>query len=603
MAKAIVIKAPEPDIFEDEFDSIVDPQKMFTQPAWFEEEAYLVANPDVLDSLNANEFSSAYQHYVLHGRKERRPLHGNSTERRNCLMRSKRSTDKSAAKGEVRASVEVVMVSPRGAIMVVGWADDMSAPLEWIKLSGTGWYITLTANRAARFRRPDVEAALGAAGMHSFGFFSFAYMAEDLGALGICKVTLGLRDGREMSADLPVRRVNEIELRNTVLTYVSEAELFGNRQVEAVRLLNGPLGSAIVKHNKDISRDIVAGAYVERFGPQNKKCRGSLVVCLYGKSEYLFLQNALFNGGTGFEDYEMVYVSNSPEMGEKLMKDMLTGTQVYGLTQTLVLLPGNAGFGAANNVAVNYASSDRILIVNPDVFPRDEDWARKHTEVITNLPKAQTQLFGVPLYYDDGTLMHGGMYFEYDTGLTVDKSAMSGSRMVRVEHYGKGAPAWSEEYTKSRPVPAVTGAFISLNRSWFEKLGGFTEDFVFGHYEDADLCLKSIAAGVAPWMHDIRLWHLEGKGSTRLKVHEGGSFVNRGIFSERWDSVIAAGLEGRRPTHPLLNEGSLLDATTNDHLYFPKALEVDETIDKPYPDLNDGARHPESASLQEDDGH
>jgi len=193
----------------------------------------------------------------------------------------------------------------------------------------------------------------------------------------------------------------------------------------------------------------VAGAHVERFGPRGRKFRGSLVVCLYGKPEYLFLQNALFTGGAGFDDYEMIYVSNSPEMAEKLMKDMRTGAQVYGLTQTLVLLPGNAGFGAANNVAVNHASSDRILIVNPDVFPRDEDWARKHTHVVTNLPKIQTEIFGVPLYYDDGTMMHGGMYFEYDTGLTVDKSAVSGRRMVRVEHYGKGAPTWSEEYTKA----------------------------------------------------------------------------------------------------------------------------------------------------------
>jgi hypothetical protein len=590
-------KAPEPDIFEDEFDSIVDLEKLYTQPDWFDEEAYLVANPDVLDSVNANEFSSAYQHYVLHGRKERRPLHGNSTERRNCLMRSKRSAATPAAKGELRASVEVMMVSPRGAIMVVGWVDDMSAPLDWIKLSGTGWYITLTANRAARFRRPDVETALGAAGMHSFGFFTFAYMAEDMGVLGTCKITLGLRDAREVSVDLSVRRLSEIELRNTVLTYVSEAELFGNRQVEAVRLLCGPLGSAIVKHNRDISRDIVAGAHVERFGPRNKRLRGSLIVCLYGKSEYLFLQNALFNGGAGFEDYELVYVSNSPEMGEKLMKDMLTCTQVYGLTQTLVLLPGNAGFGAANNVAVNHASSDRIMIVNPDVFPRDEDWAQKHTQAITNLPKIQTDLFGVPLYYDDGTLMHGGMYFEYDTGLTVDKSAMSGRRMVRVEHYGKGAPAWSEEYTKSRAVPAVTGAFISMNREWFEKLGGFTEDFVFGHYEDADLCLKSIAAGVAPWMHDIRLWHLEGKGSTRLPVHEGGSFVNRGIFSERWDSVIAAGLEGRRPTHPLLSQGSMLESKANADIFLPKVLEANEATNE----LTYGAMNPESTSQQEDD--
>jgi hypothetical protein len=545
-------KAP-PDILDDEFDEPIAPVESYEQPDWFDEEAYLLANPDVLDSVAAAEFPSAYHHYILHGRKERRPLHGTSSERRNCLIRYRRSSDKAVPKAEVRFSVEVALMSPRGGLMVVGWVDDMSVALDWLKLSGHGWHITLTPNRLARFRRTDVEKALGAEGVHSFGFFAFAYAAESLGEADACKVTLCLTDSREVSKELSVRRVSEIELRNTALSYVSDSEFFGNRQVEAVRLLRGPVGGTIIKHNRDISKDIVRGAHVERFGPRDRKLHGSLVVCLYGKPEYLFLQNALFAGGRGFEDYEMVYVSNSPEMGEKLMKDMRTATQIYDLPQTLVLLPGNAGFGAANNVAVNHASSDRILIVNPDVFPRDADWARKHTQIVADRPKMQTEIFGVPLYYDDGTLMHGGMYFEYDVGLSGDASAMTGRRMVRVEHYGKGAPAWSQEFTQSRPVPAVTGAFISMSRGWYEKLGGFTEDFVFGHYEDADLCLKSICEGVAPWIHDIRLWHLEGKGSTRLPVHEGGSYVNRGIFSDRWDAMISAGLEGKRPTHPLLD--------------------------------------------------
>jgi len=579
----MTIGEPPIDIFDDDFHEAVAPRN-YEKPDWFDEEAYLSANPDVLVSVGAAEFASAYHHYILHGREERRPLHGSSPDRRNCLIRQRRGDDR-PQKAELRSSVEVAMMSPRGGLMVVGWVDDMSVALDWVKLSGNGWHMTLTPNRLARFRRTDVEAALGAVGVHSFGFFAFAYAAEPLGDMDTCTVTLGLADAREVVKELSLRRVSEIELRNTALGYVSDSEFFGNRQVEAVRLLRGPVGTTIVKHNRDISQDIVRGAHVERFGPRDRKLRGSLVVCLYGKPEYLFLQNALFAGGHGIEDYEMVYVSNSPEMAEKLMKDMRTATQIYNLPQTLVLLPGNAGFGAANNVAVNHAVSDRILIVNPDVFPRDADWASKHTQIVTDRPKAETDLFGVPLYYDDGTLMHGGMYFEYDVGLSGDAAAMTGCRMVRVEHYGKGAPAWSDEFTRSRPVPAVTGAFISISRAWYEKLGGFTEDFVFGHYEDADLCLKSIAAGVAPWIHDIRLWHLEGKGSTRLPVHEGGSYVNRGIFSERWDAVISAGLEGRRPSHPLLNPDASLKPTvagkpnhstkpatrTRSSLLFPKA--------------------------------
>ena len=540
---------------ENDLDDVTPGAESFEQPEWFDEAAYLLANPDVLESVAAGEFPSAYHHYVLHGRKERRPLFGNSAERRNCLVRSKPISDDPIAQVDIRCSIEVLMISPRGAILIVGWIDDLASPLELIRLRASGWHITLTASRLARFRRSDVEQSLHAGYGHSFGFFAFVYAGEALGS-SACSVSLRLSDGTEYCRDVNVRVVSEIEIRDTVLSYVSTCEVYGNRQVEAARMLCGPLGDAIINHNKDISKELVAGAYVETFGPRKRKRIGSLVVCLYGKPEYLFLQSALFSGNPGFEDYEMIYVSNSPEMAEQLVKDMRIAQIVYEIPQTLVLLPGNAGFGAANNLAVQSASTNRVLIVNPDIFPRDHDWARKHTEVVATMQKSQTQLFGVPLYYDDGSLMHGGMYFDFDSGLSVDKTAMTSRRMVRVEHYGKGTPAWLETYTKPRPVPAVTGAFMSIDRGWFERLGGFTEDYVFGHYEDADLCLKSIASGVAPWIHDVRLWHLEGKGSARSSVHDGGSHLNRGIFSERWGSTISAGLEGPKPTHPLLDPHS-----------------------------------------------
>ena len=190
--------------------------------------------------------------------------------------------------------------------------------------------------------------------------------------------------------------------------------------------------------------------------------------------------------------------------------------------------------------------SNRVMNVNPDVFPRDPAWAVKHTAVI-DAGGEGSRLFGVPLYYDDGSLMHGGMYFEADDALSVVDGQFSRRRLLRVEHYGKGAPPEGTEFVRARPVPAVTGAFISSERAWFERLGGFTEDFVFGHYEDADLCLKSLESGVPAWIQDIRLWHLEGRGSTRLPPHEGGSAVNRWLFSRRWDGFVSRDLLGPAP--------------------------------------------------------
>jgi GT2 family glycosyltransferase len=139
--------------------------------------------------------------------------------------------------------------------------------------------------------------------------------------------------------------------------------------------------------------------------------------------------------------------------------------------------------------------------------------------------------------------MHGGMYFDIDTAPDfAGARAMTG--LLRVEHYGKGAPPDTARFLRARPVPAVSGAFMSVSKPWFEKLGGFTEDYVFGHYEDADLCMKSRNAGCPPWLHDVKLWHLEGKGSSRRAEHEGGSLVNRWLFNKTWGPRIAREMLG-----------------------------------------------------------
>jgi GT2 family glycosyltransferase len=451
-------------------------------------------------------------------------------------------------------SIEALRVSTGGGLFIVGWIDDALDPLVELRLEGDGWALDVARLALARVRRRDVEAVLKSNQRHAYGYWAFVELCREMPRLPTCRVRLRTRFGASVMLEVEGRSVGELELRDLALGYLADSDFFGNPHVCAVACLDGGVADQIVAHNRRVTAGIVANPYVERFGPARRRPKGSLVVCLYGRPEYLFLQNALFAGGVGIEDYELVYICNSPELGERLLNDARIASLVHGLRQTVVLLPGNAGFGAANNLAVNYASSDRIVALNPDVFPWHKDWAKRHSAAVENLPPAQTALFGVPLYYHDGSLMHGGMYFDIDTALVADPGGLSSRELVRVEHYGKGAPPETARFVRPRRVPAVTGAFMSCRREWFERLGGFTEDFVFGHYEDADLCLRSLAAGTPVWLHDIRLWHLEGKGSIRLPVHDGGSFVNRWLFSRRWASEIRNGLLGPAPTHPLLSD-------------------------------------------------
>ena len=454
--------------------------------------------------------------------------------------------DRPIARDDSTISIEAIIVSEAGTALIIGWTDDRESPVGSLLIMAgrdRAWLTTAFG----RLRRSDVESVLQAPPGHLFGFWAVVQLEPKLSVKQPWSVRTRHADGRIRQADCQPRTVRDAELRDTILTHFASAEFYGNRDIESFLALDAGIGAELIALNRRITSAITSGAWVSRYGPERSRYDGSIVVCLFGKSEFLFLQSALFSLAARRERLEFVFVSNSPELTEVLQKESQLAARLYGVSIVLVCLPGNAGFGAANNIAARFARSGRILITNPDVFPRDNDWARRHTDLIEAGPSGQTLIFGAPLFYDDGSLMHHGMYFEVDEGTSVRPDGIFSRPMIRVEHYGKGAPSWTNRYECPRPVPAVTGAFISVDRDWFESLGGFNEDFLFGHYEDADLSLRSLVRDRPVWIQDFPLWHLEGKGSTRRVQHEGGSLVNRWLFGQcvvgRFDQLRPAGAD------------------------------------------------------------
>ncbi len=503
----------------------------------FDEAAYLAAFDDVIVALDTGEFGTAREHFEFHGRREGRLF---DTKYLNALGLGPKTTGPG---GPAVLNIDTIVCSAAGTILVVGWMDDRDNRLESLMIfAGTDTACRSTA--LGRVRREDVNAALGVPAGELFGFWAVVEMGSRLPGGTSLLIRARLQDGHGAQMEAPRATVSDARLRATILGYFAATEVNGNRDIESFLALESGIGAGLVALNKRITDSIISGAWVSHYGPVRASYRGSIIVCLFGKPEFLFLQAALFSQSPGAGDYEFVYVSNSPELTETLEKEARNCARIYGVSIVLVCLPDNAGFGAANNIAARHARSDRLLFTNPDVFPRDTGWAALHTAIIAAAPAEQTAMFGAPLYYDDGSLMHHGMYFEVDAGVSVRPDGIVARPMIRTEHYGKGAPAWSTQFACPRPVPAITGAFISADRAWFESLGGFNEAFLFGHYEDADLSLKSFARGRPVWMQDFPLWHMEGKGSTRRAEHEGGILANRWLFTRQWGAMIAADLNG-----------------------------------------------------------
>jgi GT2 family glycosyltransferase len=528
----------------------------------FNEAAYLSTYPDIADAVQHGVLKSGLAHYIICGKSERRLELAQYRQNLNAQLKVPDRSDASSAAVQAAAvSVDVVIVSESGAVFVAGWTDDRHNPLVAMTLRiSQGARHSWTA--FPRLRRRDVEATLHSTGGYHHGFWAFAGADGQPGprpssrgtacALELC---YGNGDVVEMNRSLGV--VPDTELRDTVMGYLAACEYWGNPSIEAFGSLDDGAGDALIGFSRSISRGFASQALMERFGQTQRRPKVSIIVPIYGIGDYFMLQSAAYSQGRDIAAYEFIYVVNSPELLEPLCREARIVQMIYGLAQTLVVLPGNAGFGTANNIAIRFARGDRLLFLNPDVFPCDPDWARRHLDALANLPEAQTRLFGSSLFYDDGSLMHGGMYFEADAGFHASVGGVTRRTMARVEHYGKGAPPWATQYVASRPVPAVTGAFLSVDRAWYEKLGGFSDDYIYGHYEDADLCLKSLFAGTPAWLHDIRMWHLEDKSSRRPPQHEGGSLVNRWNFSRTWIPKIVPDVLGRTPQHRLLGESAV----------------------------------------------
>ncbi len=525
----------------------------------FNEAAYLVAFPKIGEHIKSGVLKSAHDHYLRRGQAEGRlsqPRYLKALAEQALLSRLAAPATPplpaqtnlapiQTSQAYIPSGVDAMLAAEGGACLVIGWVDDRAAPLSAVSVVLPGGREVRSA-AIARCRRPDAEAAIGCPPGHLLGFYALIELAQP--EPPPAGTTVHLCCGREPIAHTPRPNVMRREtLRDSVFEYIHNATYFGSPIVELFLQLQRGIGNMLLGMNTAISASLTRLAHVERFGAQDKTFAGSIIVCLYGKAEFLFLQAAMFSTASRAADYEYVFVSNSPELAEILQREARMAASLYGLSVTLVFLPGNAGFGAANNIAAAYANSDRILICNPDIFPRDAGWADRHRAIVEALPAEQTQLFGAPLFYDDGSLMHGGMFLARDRGLSVKPTGIIAEDMLRVEHYGKGAPPNTAIYHTSRRVPAVTGAFISADRAWFERLGGFSEEYVFGHYEDADLCMKSWREGGEVWLHDLPLWHLEGKGSVRRSAHEGGSMINRWHFTRTWLPTMLAEFDGADP--------------------------------------------------------
>lgn len=478
----------------------------------FDQDHYLRQNEQAASAVRSGAAETALDHYVGNGLDE------------DCYLVGREILP-------IVGLVERLLVSKSGFCLLIGWAADEGYHGRTFKMAGAEFSVAFAPDAILRHGRADVRAHLKG-GNYNYGFIAFGRCPSP----SLLKQELSLQvDAGAGLFEAGVRPeiVSDKRLLDSLLELLA---LYQSRGIEPLldRFLLGSGGDALRELFQLHVRNSSSNPYVERF--RLKPVTHSLITVLFGTSDPIMFQPLLFRS-QGVDVGEWVYVCNSPEDGDAVLRRARLISGLYDVMITVIVMPDNVGFSAANNLGIERAASGRIFMLNPDVFPLEG-----HAAGLARLLERETlgnNLWGGLLFYDTGNLMHSGMYLEQDAFVMAvpsgegDASSPSHCTLLRTEHFDKGVPFEEQAWQTPKEVPAISGAVMAFGRAPFEKLGGFSTEYIYGHYEDADLSLRWREQMGQVLIHpDLRMIHLEGQGAkARGEQYRGASVANRYLFT------------------------------------------------------------------------
>ena len=445
-----------------------------------------------------------------------------------CLPFVRRRAAK--AKAPVSGDVELAIGHGVGGLFLAGWLSDPHDLVEAVEAVAPDGRRRCLPRPDPFIPRPEIvrkfvakDAAPAGARL---GFVVYGAGEGGHGQGLQHRFAFRLRSGALVEGTAPPQPTDLAAARAAVLASVPAAHL----DVGTLERCIAPAVAAL--HARHMADRPPATQVV--FGQPPARPAVSVIIPLYRNLDFLRFQIAAFAIDPAFAETELIYVLDSPEQRETV-EHLLTGLfGLYGLPIRLIVMPRNYGYAAANNAGCSVACGERLLFLNSDVVPDRPGWLPLLDRAVASDP--QVAAAGAKLLFDDGSLQHAGLYFGRD---------WQGRWLNR--HFHKGMPRHFPPACRARSVPAVTGACLLMRRNVYEAVGGFTEDYIIGDYEDSDLCLKARAIG-----YDIRyepaaeLYHLERQSIEQHPGYSRGaaSEYNCWLHGKRWAADIEALMGG-----------------------------------------------------------
>jgi GT2 family glycosyltransferase len=427
--------------------------------------------------------------------------------------------------------VDSVLRLDARAFYLEGWAIDREAEIVRLEaVSPEGERTDLGAG-AFRFSLPQVSTHFGnpnAADEEFPGFVCFVglegeshldegWVIEMENAAGDCLEAMAPAVVRERSGAR--ERVLSAPVRERVLEE---------------RLMEAHVRPAIERLQRQVA-DEVELRTVTQFGDAPAAPDVSLVIPLYKRIDLIEEQLAQFVLDPYLARQDIVYVLDSPEDEDALLELSSRLHPLYRVPFRVAVLRRNAGFANANNAGAGIARGRLLLLLNSDVLPDRPGWLERMVAFYES--GEQMGAVGPKLLYEDGSIQHAGIHFHRGEGQTVWQDA----------HYYKGLHRDFPAANVTRVVPVVSGACMMIARELYESMGGLHGGYVQGDYEDADICLRMMEAGLRNWyLPDAELYHLEALSyspSLRMPANRYNAWLHTRTWGDRIEQLEAAALQ------------------------------------------------------------
>lgn len=176
-----------------------------------------------------------------------------------------------------------------------------------------------------------------------------------------------------------------------------------------------------------------------------------------------------------------------------------------------------------NNAACNSRVQPIVVFANNDMEMLTEEWDLKLRHLLVT---EAVGVVGARLLYPNDRVQHAGIVMGALNGEPLHEG-------LRVSSDERGP---LDRWVRCRPATAVTGAFMAMRRSVFDRVCGFDEDFAVS-CNDVDFCLRVGAAGLTVlYAPELTLRHHEslsrGHANTEAKQNRAAEEMAR--LLTRW---------------------------------------------------------------------